>query len=130
MFFVIGCMLWFSETLIMHDFPCAEEFDGVAHVGVVAHAEDIVVGGAGFLLCSEVFVQVGKRVALGLDIRRRPRHAACRDGVNAGGVVNVIRCETGIHDLLSAEIPRELMHDRADHLKMIQFLRAYRGHSI
>ena len=35
----------------MHDLPLAEELDGIPYVGVVAEAEDIVVGDAGFLLC-------------------------------------------------------------------------------
>ena len=39
----------FTEALVMHNLPCAEEFDGVAHVGIVAHPENIIVGGAGFL---------------------------------------------------------------------------------
>lgn len=39
----------FTEALVMHDFPCTQEFDRVADVGVVAHTEDVVVGGAGFL---------------------------------------------------------------------------------
>ena len=49
--FVICCTLWFSETLVMHDFPRAEEFDGIADIGVIAHAKDVVVGGTRFLFC-------------------------------------------------------------------------------
>lgn len=49
MFFVIGCMLWFTETLVVNDFPRAEKFDGVADIRIVAEAEDIVIGRAGFL---------------------------------------------------------------------------------
>lgn len=82
------------------------------------------------LICGKVFVQVGKRVTFGLDIRRRPRHSASGNGINACGVINVIWREAGIHDLFAAEIPRELVHNRPDHLKMIQLLRTYRGHSI
>ena len=40
----------FTEPLIMHKLPCAEELDRVAHVGIVAHAENVVVGRAGLLL--------------------------------------------------------------------------------
>ena len=114
----------------MHDFPRAEEFDGVAHVGIVAHTENIVVGRAGFLFGGEVLVKVGDRIALGLHGGSCPRESACCRGVNAGGVIDIVRREAGIHDLLAAEIPCKLMHDRADHFQMSQFLRAYRGHSI
>ena len=120
----------FTETLVMHDLPCAQEFYRVAHVGIIAHSENVVVGRAGFLFGCQIFMEVGNRVALGLHIRRSPRHAACRSRINAGGMIDVIRCKAGIHDLFAAEIARKLMHDRAYHLKMPQFLRAYRGHSI
>ena len=35
----------------MHDLSLSEKLDGVPHVGIVAKAEDVVVGDAGFLLC-------------------------------------------------------------------------------
>ena len=120
----------FTEALVMHDFPCAEEFDRVADVGVVAHTENVAIGRAGFLFRGEVFVKVGDRVALGLHGSGCPGESPCRCGVNAGRVIDIIRREAGIHYLFAAEIPRELMHDRADHLKMSEFFRAYRGHSI
>ena len=82
------------------------------------------------LIGCQIFMEVCNRVALGLHIRRSPRHAACRSRINAGGMIDVIRCKAGIHDLFAAEIARKLMHDRTYHLKMPQFLRAYRGHSI
>ena len=40
----------FTETLVMHDLPRAQEFDGVADIGIVAHTENVVVGGACLLL--------------------------------------------------------------------------------
>ena len=39
----------FTEALVMHDLSLPQEFDRVAHVRVVAHPEDVVVGRAGFL---------------------------------------------------------------------------------
>ena len=120
----------FTEALVMHDLSLPQEFDRVTYVRVVAHPEDVVVGRAGFLFGSQILMEIGDGVALGLHIRRRPRHAACRRGINAGGMIHIIRREAGIHNLFAAEIARELMHDRADHFQMPQFFRAYRGHSI
>ena len=40
-----------AEPLVMHDLPLAEELDGLADVGVIAEAEDIVVGHPRLLLC-------------------------------------------------------------------------------
>ena len=120
----------FTEALIMHNFPCAQEFDRVADVGVVAHAKNVVVRRAGFLFGGEVFVKVGERIAFRLHGGGCPGESTCRRGINAGGVIDIVRRKARIHDLFAAEISRELMHDCADHLKVPQFLRAYRGHSI
>ena len=39
-----------AKPLVMHDFPLAQKADRVAHVVVVAEAQDVVVRRAGFLL--------------------------------------------------------------------------------
>ena len=39
-----------AEALEVHQLALAQEFDGVAHVGVVDQAQDVVVGHAGLLL--------------------------------------------------------------------------------
>jgi hypothetical protein len=41
----------FTEPLEMDDLPFPEEADGIAHIRLLYQAQDIVVGGAGFLLC-------------------------------------------------------------------------------
>ena len=41
----------FAEALEMVDFALAEVFDGVADVGIVDEAQDIIVGHARLLLC-------------------------------------------------------------------------------
>ena len=120
----------FTETLVMHNLPCTQEFDRVADIRVIAHTQNVVIGGARFLFCGQILMQVGDGVALGLDISRCPRHTAGRYRIDARGMIDIIRRKAGIHDLLAAKIARKLMHDRADHLQMIEFLRAYRGHSI
>ena len=40
-----------SKPLIMHQLAFAEEFEGLAYVGVVYHTEQVVVGDACLLLC-------------------------------------------------------------------------------
>ena len=35
----------------MHDFPLTQEADGIADLGILYQTKDVVVGGAGFLLC-------------------------------------------------------------------------------
>ena len=41
----------FAKPLIMDDLPFPEEADGIAHVRLLHQTQDVVVGGAGFLLC-------------------------------------------------------------------------------
>jgi len=40
----------FAEPLVMHNFPCTQEFHDLIDVGVITEAQDIFIGGAGFLL--------------------------------------------------------------------------------
>ena len=82
------------------------------------------------LIGGEVFVKVGERIAFRLHGGGCPGESTCRRGINAGGVIDIVRRKARIHDLFAAEIARELMHDRADHFQMPQFFGAYRGHSI
>ena len=52
---VLGDTESVAEALVMDDLPLAEEFDGLADVGIVTEAEDVVVGHAGLLLwCNHI----------------------------------------------------------------------------
>ena len=48
-------MIWFAEPLEMNDLALSEESNGVNNVGVIYHSQNIVIGGAGFLLCCKIF---------------------------------------------------------------------------
>ena len=51
---VSSCTLCFAEALEVHDFALAKEFDRFAYIGIIHQAQNIVVGGSGFLLGGEV----------------------------------------------------------------------------
>lgn len=78
-------------------------------------------------LGGEVLGEVGDGIARDLHRRRRPRIAGGKLREHAGRVVDEIGIEAGLLDLIYREVPRELMNDGADHLKMPQLLRADRG---
>lgn len=40
-----------AEALIMHNLALAQEFDGLTHVGIVGHTQNVIVGHARLLLC-------------------------------------------------------------------------------
>ena len=48
---VLGDAEGVTKPLVMHDLPLPQKLDGLADVGIVAEAEDVVVGHAGLLLC-------------------------------------------------------------------------------
>ena len=39
----------FAESLIMYDLAFSQEADRVENIRVIAHADDVIIGGAGFL---------------------------------------------------------------------------------
>ena len=44
----------FTESLEMNDLPFPEEADGIAHIRLLHQTQDVVVGGAGFLLWGDL----------------------------------------------------------------------------
>ena len=48
---ILGDAEGIGEPLVMHDLPLTQELDGLADVGIVAEAEDVVVGDSCLLLC-------------------------------------------------------------------------------
>ena len=44
----------FTESLIMYDLAFSQETDRVEDVRVVAHADDVIIGGAGFLFWGDL----------------------------------------------------------------------------
>lgn len=43
----------FAEALEVNDFPLSQVADGITYLRVSYHPQDIVIGGAGFLLCCD-----------------------------------------------------------------------------
>ena len=73
-------------------------------------------------ICRQILVEVGDDVALDRDIFHIKRHAACRHGIDARGVIHEIGGEGAVGDLLLAQIPCELVDDGGNHLHMRQLL--------
>lgn len=68
-----------AEALIVYHLARTQEFQRLAHVGVVDQAQQVIVGRARLLLGGQILRQVGDRVAFDTDIFRTPRQddAAC-----------------------------------------------------
>ena len=114
-----------AEALEVDDLAFSEEADRIGDVAVVAEAKDIVIGLACLLLCRKVFREVCYRVAGGLEGVRVPRHTACRNGIESGRVVNKVRVEAALFNLLEREVARKLINNRAYHFHVRQLLGSY-----
>ena len=108
----------------MHDLPLAEELDGLPDVGVVAEAEDVVVGHAGLLLGGQILVEVGDHIPLDPHVLHVKGHARGGHGVETQRVIHEVGGEGGVLDLLLREVAGELVQDGGDHLQMGEFFRA------
>ena len=108
----------------MDDFPLPQEANDIIDVRVVAQAEDVVIGDAGFLLGGQVFRQVGDRISFDGHGGGGPGRAGGSGGVDARGVIHKIGHKAAFFHLRVGQLPRELMYNGADHLQMAQLLGA------
>ena len=51
-----------AKALVMDNLPLPQITDHVCHIRIVAEAQDIIVGDSGFLLGSQIFVQICQNV--------------------------------------------------------------------
>ena len=56
----------FAESLIVDDFSLTKKFDRLPNVGIIGKTENIVISGAGLLLCCHVFVDISDSIPFGL----------------------------------------------------------------
>lgn len=115
----------FTETLEVDDLPCAEVFDRICNLLILHQAENVVIGGAGFLLCSQIFRQVGDGIALGLELTGIEGDTSCSLGPDRSCVVNIVRSEACGLQFLCGETFGKLLDDRGHDLKVCQLLRTY-----
>ena len=89
----------FPEALEMHHLAGAEEADGVRNLGnIFDDPENIVVGGAGLLLCRQILKQIRQRIALALELAGVEGNPSRRLGPDADGMINIIGGETAFFD--------------------------------
>ena len=110
-----------AEPLEVYDFPLAQETDRIADFGIFDHAENIIVGGAGFLLRRHILEEIGDQIALALELAGIERNTACRLGPDADRVVHIVSLEAAVFDLFHGEIFGELVYDGGYQLQMSQF---------
>ena len=114
-----------TESLVMHDLSFAEILDGIAHVGVVDQAQNVVVGDPRLLLSCKVFVQIGNEIPLDTDIFHIGGNAGGRSGINTCGVIHKVLIHPCGTDLFRRKPLGQLIENGADHFQMRQLFRAH-----
>ena len=114
-----------SKALIVHDLTLAQVAQRITHVGVIAKANEVVVGRARLLFCCQVLVEVGDDVALDADVFHIKGHAGCRYGIDARGVVNKVGRKGGVGNLFLRDVARQLIEDCCHHFKVRELFCAY-----
>ena len=109
----------------MNDLPFPQEADHVVHIRVITETQNVVICGSGLLFGSHVLRQICDHIALYSHAGRTPGETRGRRGINARGMIHKIGIKSRFLYLLHGEIPCKLMHNRADHLQVSQFLCTY-----
>lgn len=105
----------------MHDLARSEEFYYLVHVRIVAHTENVVIGGSRLLLRRKILNKIGNGIRLGLKVSRLKRHARRVRGIDRVAVINVVIAVSVLVEALGSLAVGELPYDAADDLKVRQF---------
>lgn len=119
---VLGQPQSLAEALEVDNLSGPQEADGVGDVRVVAHAQNVVIGKPGLLLCGQVLGQVRDGVAGDGDALRAPGGTGGGGGVDRGGVINEVGGESALLNVIFREVPGQLVNDGSHHLQMAQLL--------
>ena len=61
---VLSCTERFTEALVVYNLTLTEKTDRITHIGIIGKSQNIVIGGAGFLLGSHILIYIRKNIAL------------------------------------------------------------------
>ena len=121
------CTERFPEPLEMHQLPLTQKADRIPHVVVIRQTQDIVVGGAGFLLRCKILCQIRDHIPGRLEKACGKGLPGSGNGVDPGGMIHKVGIKPGALDLLRGQIPGQLIHDRGDHFNVTEFFGAQRS---
>lgn len=108
----------FAEPLEVYYLPLPQEADWVTYLRILNHAEDVIVGNPGFLLCCQILKQIRNWIALRLEFTGIEGDAASSLRPESGGVVNIVRTKAGFLDFLWRQIPGQLVDNSSDNFKV------------
>ena len=113
---ILGNAQGFTEALVVDDLPGSEELDGFTDIRILDQAQNVVVGGAGFLFRSHTFVQICDDVSFYLKFTGIEGHTACCLRPDTNGVIHIIIGKSAFLDLFHGEVTGQLVNDGAQKL--------------
>ncbi len=93
-------MVCFAKTLEMDNFPFPEETDHIVDVRIIRQAEDVVIGEAGLLLCSQILSQVRNNITCDLHCRSGPGITRGKLRIHTSGMIHKIGVKACLFNLL------------------------------
>ena len=115
---ILGNAQGFTEALVVDDLPGSEELDGFTDIRILDQAQNVVVGGAGFLFRSHTFVQICDDVSFYLKFTGIEGHTACCLRPDTNGVIHIIIGKSAFLDLFHGEVTGQLVNDGGNHFQM------------
>ena len=122
---LLGDAQQFAKSLIMNDFPLPQEFNGFTNVIILDNTQDIVISAPGFLFCGHILMKVRNHVSLGLELTCVKRYPSCRLGPDTGGMVDIVRSEALLYQLVCSQSLCQLMDDGSHDFQVGKLLCAY-----
>lgn len=107
----------------MDDLAFSEKLYDLVHIGIVAEAENVVIGSSRLLFRRHIVYEIGYRIAHGLDISRRPRNARRARGIYGAAVIHIIRASAVFVKAARSLAVGELAYYAADYLKVRELFR-------
>lgn len=114
-----------AETLEVDNLALPQKPNGSNDIGIIHKAQNVVIGRASLLLGSHILGQIRNGIALGCKRHGTEGRPACGLRIDTCREVDKVSVKALSLDLLRRQIPRQLMHNRPDHLQMCQFFRTY-----
>lgn len=122
---ILGNAQGFTEALVVDDLPGSEELDGFTDIRILDQAQNVVVGGAGFLFRSHIFVQICDDVSFYLKFTGIEGHTACCLRPDTNGVIHIIIGKSAFLDLFHGEVTGQLVNDGGNHFQMSKLFGSY-----
>lgn len=114
-----------AEPLEVDNLPLPQIADGIDDIRIIRKTQDVIIGRTSLLLGCKILGEVGKRIALGLEIGHGKWHTGCRKRIDRSRVIDKILVESSLLEIRLGKSPCELVHDRGDHFHVGEFFSAY-----